>query len=82
MARYDTEELKLTPRFVEALKELMWAEMEMMRSHEPDMADCWTWGKCEVGDISGPAGLAFEFGGDDDKPDDFPEGTDVWVVEV
>lgn len=63
MARYDTEELELTPRYVEALKELMRAEMEMMRLHEPDTADCWTWGICEVGDLASARGLSFEFGG-------------------
>lgn len=44
MAMYDTEKLVLTDRYKVALHELMAAELEMMREHEPEMADCWTWG--------------------------------------
>ena len=46
MAKYDKDELKLTDRYKAALNELMAAELEMMREHEPDMADCWSWGIC------------------------------------
>lgn len=79
MAKYDTEELKLTARFEEALKELMRAEMEMMRLHEPEDAECWTWGVCDIDDLASARGLRFEFGGEGDKPAGFPEHTDVWV---
>ena len=41
--KYDTEEIKPTSRFIEALKELIRAEMEMMQIAEPETADCWTW---------------------------------------
>lgn len=78
-SKYDTEPLKVTPRYTEALKQLMWAKMEMMRLHDPAMADCWTWGVCTVGDLATPGGLHFEYGADEDKPTDFPECTDVWV---
>lgn len=82
MAKYDQERLDITPRFVESIKELMKAEMEMMREHEPRFAYCWTWGKCTIGDISTlRRGLQFEFGSEEDKPAGFPEGTDVWVVD-
>jgi len=82
MAKYDTEELKITPRYIEALKQLMWAEMEMMRLHEPDMADCWTWAICKIGDLSNSNRFSFEFGGEDDKPEDFPKVTDVWIKGI
>lgn len=80
--KYDTEEIKPTARFTEALKELMRAEMEMMQIAEPETADCWTWGICEVGDLASAKGLRFEFGGEEDKPDEFPEFTDCWVKGV
>ena len=81
MAKYDTEDLKITGRFIEALKELIWAELEMMRAHDPETADCWTWGICEITDIAMTNGLSFQFGGEEDKPKDFPENTDVWIRE-
>ena len=82
MIKYDTEEIKPTSRYVEAIKELMRAEMEMMKMAEPETADCWTWGICEVGDLATAKGLQFEFGGEEDKPDAFPEFTDCWVKGV
>ena len=78
-AKYDTEELAVTPRYIDALKELMWAEMEMMRLDNPSNASCWAWGICEVGDLASSIGLSIEYGSEEDKPDDFPQGTDVWV---
>lgn len=81
-AKFDTEEITLTSRYVEALKELMRAEMEMMQINEPDMAECWTWGICSVTDLArSSSGLSFEFGGEDDKPEGFPGFTDCWVRE-
>ena len=79
MIKYDTEYIKPTGRFVEAIKELMRAEMEMMRNAEPEFDDCWTWGICEVGDLASAKGLQFTFGGEEDKPVGFPEFTDCWV---
>jgi hypothetical protein len=77
--KYDTEIVKPTERFELALKELMRAEMDLMINHEPDYKKCWTWGICEVGDIAGSNGLSFEFGGEEDKPEGFPDSTDCWV---
>jgi hypothetical protein len=77
--KYDTEKVEPTDRFIEAVQELMRAEMEMMRLHEPEMADCWTWGVCILGDIATRKGLNFEYGGDEDKPDYMPENMDVMV---
>lgn len=65
-AKYDTETIKLTPRFIKALEELMAAECEMMAKAEPENAECWTWGKCEVGDLCKQKGLDFTYGGDED----------------
>lgn len=66
--KYDTEEIEITPRFKAALVELMKAECEMMAKNEPDNAECWTWGHCEIGDLCTYRGLQFQFGGDEDKP--------------
>lgn len=80
MAKYDGEYLKLTERYKSALHELILAELEMVREHEPDNADCWTWGYCEVGDIARFNGLGFCFGGDEDKPE-YMKGTTM-VIEL
>lgn len=77
--KHDTVKIKPTQRFIHALKELMRAEMEMMREAEPEYADCWTWGVCEVGDLATAKGLQFEYGGEEDKPKRFPKSTDCWV---
>lgn len=77
MANYDKEDLVLTERYKNALHELMLAELEMMREHEPEDAECWTWGFCKVGDIAKVNGLGFCFGGDDDKPEGMTETTKV-----
>jgi abortive infection bacteriophage resistance protein len=80
--KYDTETVRPTSRFIEAIKELMRAEMELMILHEPENADCWTWGICEVGDLANIKGLAFEYGGEECKPKNFPEFTDCWVKGI
>lgn len=80
MAKYDMEQIEVTPRFREALEEVMRAEMEMMRRHEPGHSECWVWGKCTIEDLGGSNGLSFEYGAEEDKPSDFPACVDVWVV--
>ena len=67
-AIYETEQIKITPRFKAALIELMKAECAMMVEHQPDSAELWTWGTCELGDLANNDGLRFYYGGDDDKP--------------
>jgi hypothetical protein len=69
-AKYDLEPIELTDRFVDALKELMEAECEMMQENEPDDKHCWTWGRCTINDLCHRRGLEFEFGGDEDLPVD------------
>lgn len=69
-AKYDLEPIELTNRFVDALKELMAAECDMMQHNEPEFADAWTWGRCTINDLCRRDGLEFEFGGDEDLPDD------------
>jgi hypothetical protein len=60
----------------------MEANMEMMREHEPDLADCWTWGICKVANLANSHGLSFTYGGDEDRPAKLPAGISTLVVEV
>ena len=78
MLTYDQIELIETERFIAALEEVMRANMEMMIKSDPEYADCWTWGVCYLPDLA-ISDISFEYGGEADKPEDFPEGTDVWV---
>lgn len=77
-ATYDLEEIELSERFLNALQELMRAKIQMMKEHDEAYADCWTWGLCTISDLA-TRYLDFEYGGDDCKPDEFPEGVDVMV---
>ncbi len=83
MAKYDTEEIELTPRFIEALQEVMIAELEMMGEQDHEDAECWTWGICEIGDLADGRGLSFQFGGDEDKPDILTNsGVEAMAIET
>ena len=69
-AKYDDITVTVSRAFIAALRDLMQAEMNMMRRAEPRNAECWTWGKCTIGDLASVQGLEFEFGGDQDMPQD------------
>jgi uncharacterized OB-fold protein len=79
--RYDDERVVLTQRYIDALVELMAAECEMMRAHEPDMAACWVAGMCEIGDLSTIGSVTTSFSSAEDKEHDEPEPFAVFVVE-
>lgn len=66
IANWDGGPVKVTPRFMAALKELALAEIEMMSKLHG--SDFWSWAKVEVGDLANIGWLRMEFGGDDDKP--------------
>ena len=68
--RYDDHSVTVTPRFQEALLELMRAECEMMQGQEDAHPECWVWGRCHVADLSETGGLQFQFGDDDCLPED------------
>lgn len=68
---YDKEpKIRTTERYQAALIELLRAEVEMMCQHDPDWAETWTWGRVRVVDLANSRGLEFEFGGDEDMPND------------
>lgn len=67
-AKYDDTTVTVTDAFVAALRDLMRAEVEMMRRSDRRNKECWTWGKCTVSDLASARGLEFEFGGDEDMP--------------
>lgn len=77
MAKYDQEDLVLTERYKNALHELMAAELEMMRHHEPEMAGCWDWGVCTIGDLARKDALNFEYGGNEFRSAQHPNETNV-----
>lgn len=79
-ALYDQQPIELTDRFVAALKELLLAELEMMRQNEPDQAHCWTWGICRINDLANMRGLDFEFGGEEDRPAELQDFERVKVI--
>lgn len=67
---YDIDKtIELTDRYINALKELMAAECEMMQQGDSGFAGCWTWGRATVGDLAFQH-LEFEFGSDEDLPGD------------
>jgi len=68
MAKFDGVELVLTERYKAALHELMRAELEMMQQFEPEFAEEWVWGSCEVGDLVHNNSLIFIYGGEEDRP--------------
>jgi len=65
---HDGEQMNLSKRMVDAIKELMLAEIEQMRNGNPDTADCWTWGLASFKDIGNSDWLIMQFGGDEDRP--------------
>ncbi len=65
-AKYDIETIKLTPRFIKAIKELMAAECETMQKNKIMDAEYWTCGRCLVNNLSSSNCLEFTYGGDED----------------
>ncbi len=80
MAKWDDRCVKLTSRYVDALMELMRAEIEMMKENEPQNKDCWTYGIATIEDLAYSNGISFEFGGDDDKPNTMKYDVQVKVL--
>lgn len=70
LVKYDNAQIELTPRFINAVHELMAAECEMMQINDPVFANYWTWGRCKVNDLASADSLEFEYGGDEDLPED------------
>jgi hypothetical protein len=66
--RYDDQEVELEQRLVVALQEVMRATCEMMRAAEPENADCWEWGRCEVRDLASAKPFFFQYGCHRDEP--------------
>ncbi len=77
---YDGEEITITEGYIDALKNLMLEELMMMQKAHPDFADCWSWGKCTVGDLAGMKRLDFEYGGEEDKPEDMDSVVQVFIT--
>lgn len=67
---FDDIPVKITQRYIDALIELMAAEIEMMKLADPDYADCWHWARCHVNNLAYEGALSFSFGGEEDDPED------------
>ncbi|KKM19827.1 hypothetical protein LCGC14_1651700 [marine sediment metagenome] len=65
--KFDDTWTTITERFKNALIEVMRAECEMMEKYHPD---CWSWGRCEIIDLAHINGIHFNFGANEDLPDD------------
>ena len=63
---YSHTKFAATDEFVEALKNLLRAEIIMMRKNRPDYADSWICGVAIVGDLSLSTGIQFMFGSKED----------------
>ncbi len=62
--------IKLTPRYIDALKEVILAEIKMMQNNNLHMSkEDWTWGEVVIENLSCSSGLSWTFGGEEDKPD-------------
>lgn len=63
----DETPVQITEEYIDALKQVMRAEIAMMRATS-DHPECWLWGVCIVGDLGLANKLTFEYGGDEYKP--------------
>lgn len=71
-AKYDSDEIELSQAYVDALREVLVAEVEMMQMQEADseLADCWHWGRAYIGDLAKGHSVGFYYGHEQDMPDD------------
>ena len=60
--------VKLTQRYIAALKELCEAELEMMANTPGMHKELWTWGEVVLEDLECSDSLSFHFGREGDKP--------------
>lgn len=55
-----------TPEFIEAIKNLMIANIKMMRVVHKDTAECWYCGSCEISDVATCSPFSLMYGGKED----------------
>ena len=77
MARYDEKKITLTPRYIEALHELLEAELEMMQQQDDNNRACWAWGICTINNLCEQNHLQFEFGDEGSRPKGMKRNTCV-----
>lgn len=73
-AYYDTETVTLTPSVLGALLAFGRAFLDMMRRHEPELADCWTWIDIEIRDLAAVNPIDWQAGGEEDRLEGFAIG--------
>lgn len=69
-ANYDSDDIELSEGYINALKKVLVAKVEMMRASRPEDADSWYWGRATVLDLASAKSVEFVYGSEDDMPDD------------
>ena len=70
LVHFDDIHAGATPELDKSLCDFMRAVCDIMKGADDAKPDCWTWGRCVVGDLSHAEALSFLYGGDDDHPAD------------
>lgn len=78
---FDEQAVKPTGRFCRAIKEVMLAEIEMMRE-QGEHPSCWRWGVATIDNLSSSTGISFMYGGDDDGPEGYATDESKFQVIV
>lgn len=60
--KFDKETVKATPEYIAAIKQLLIAEIKMMRASKTLEPECWYCGACKIGDTATTTSLSFQFG--------------------
>jgi hypothetical protein len=69
-AKYDIDDVELSQGYVDALTGVLSAEVEMMRAADPQYADDWYWGRAAVGNLADTRSIEFQYGAEENMPDD------------
>lgn len=65
--KYSGKRLKYTEEFIEAVKNLLIAEIKMMRKNRPEYADAWDIGVADIEDLEHAGAIMLMYGGIEDK---------------
>lgn len=77
---FDGERVEPTARFIDAVHEVLAAQMEMMRTDRPDCSDCWAWGVVTIKDAADRNYMEFSFGDEITRPAFLQNDEDTAVV--
>lgn len=69
-AKFDDRRVTFTPEMEASVQVFMESFCKMMRRTDYPGADSWSWGRCYVNDLSTTQPFEFQFGSEEDRPDD------------